>query len=401
MDEKLDLEMIAMTLIGRAGESKSLAYQALAAAKEGKFEEEKVINAIQDGIASAYKKEFGEQFPIKVVMNKESRSVSVYGYMKVVDKVIDDDTEIWIEDAKKIKADAQLGEMILIDINPAVIFGRISSQAAKQVVLQRLNDEKKERINKEMSGYCNEIVPAVIRRVDGGFVYVEITATQMEGVMSRQDQVRTETYNVGDRIKVYVKHIKEHGKSLQVIVSRSAPGFVRRLFENEVPEIKAGLVKIKNVVREAGFRTKMSVYSDDINIDPVGACIGQKGLRINSVVQELNGEKIDVIQYTDDIQQYITHALSPAKILMIMLDEENKKAEVIVEDEQLSLAIGKNGQNARLAAKLTEWRIDVKQYSSYSKEIESSVDLPKDIENFISSEDSEVVSPGLEELLKN
>ena len=369
--------------------------------KEGKFEEEKVINAIQDGIASAYKKEFGEQFPIKVVMNKESRSVSVYGYMKVVDKVIDDDTEIWIEDAKKIKADAQLGEMILIDINPAVIFGRISSQAAKQVVLQRLNDEKKERINKEMSGYCNEIVPAVIRRVDGGFVYVEITATQMEGVMSRQDQVRTETYNVGDRIKVYVKHIKEHGKSLQVIVSRSAPGFVRRLFENEVPEIKAGLVKIKNVVREAGFRTKMSVYSDDINIDPVGACIGQKGLRINSVVQELNGEKIDVIQYTDDIQQYITHALSPAKILMIMLNEENKKAEVIVEDEQLSLAIGKNGQNARLAAKLTEWRIDVKQYSSYSKEIESSVDLPKDIENFISSEDSEVVSPGLEELLKN
>ena len=369
--------------------------------KEGKFEEEKVINAIQDGIASAYKKEFGEQFPIKVVMNKESRSVSVYGYMKVVDKVIDDDTEIWIEDAKKIKADAQLGEMILIDINPAVIFGRISSQAAKQVVLQRLNDEKKERINKEMSGYCNEIVPAVIRRVDGGFVYVEITATQMEGVMSRQDQVRIETYNVGDRIKVYVKHIKEHGKSLQVIVSRSAPGFVRRLFENEVPEIKAGLVKIKNVVREAGFRTKMSVYSDDINIDPVGACIGQKGLRINSVVQELNGEKIDVIQYTDDIQQYITHALSPAKILMIMLDEENKKAEVIVEDEQLSLAIGKNGQNARLAAKLTEWRIDVKQYSSYSKEIESSVDLPKDIENFISSEDSEVVSPGLEELLKN
>lgn len=369
--------------------------------KEGKFEEEKVINAIQDGIASAYKKEFGEQFPIKVVMNKESRSVSVYGYMKVVDKVIDDDTEIWIEDAKKIKADAQLGEMILIDINPAVIFGRISSQAAKQVVLQRLNDEKKERINKEMSGYCNEIVPAVIRRVDGGFVYVEITATQMEGVMSRQDQVRTETYNVGDRIKVYVKHIKEHGKSLQVIVSRSAPGFVRRLFENEVPEIKAGLVKIKNVVREAGFRTKMSVYSDDINIDPVGACIGQKGLRINSVVQELNGEKIDVIQYTDDIQQYITHALSPAKILMIMLDEENKKAEVIVEDEQLSLAIGKNGQNARLAAKLTEWRIDVKQYSSYSKEIESSVDLPKDIENFISSEDSEVVSPGLEALLKN
>ena len=369
--------------------------------KEGKFEEEKVINAIQDGIASAYKKEFGEQFPIKVVMNKESRSVSVYGYMKVVDKVIDDDTEIWIEDAKKIKADAQLGEMILIDINPAVIFGRISSQAAKQVVLQRLNDEKKERINKEMSGYCNEIVPAVIRRVDGGFVYVEITATQMEGVMSRQDQVRTETYNVGDRIKVYVKHIKEHGKSLQVIVSRSAPGFVRRLFENEVPEIKAGLVKIKNVVREAGFRTKMSVYSDDINIDPVGACIGQKGLRINSVVQELNGEKIDVIQYTDDIQQYITHALSPAKILMIMLDEENKKAEVIVEDEQLSLAIGKSGQNARLAAKLTEWRIDVKQYSSYSKEIESSVDLPKDIENFMSSEDSESVSSGLEELLKN
>lgn len=367
--------------------------------REGKFDEEKVINAIQDGIASAYRKEFGEQFPVKVVLNKNSRTVSVYGHRTVVDNVEDDDTEIWIEDAKKIKKDAQIGEVVLIDINPATVFSRISAQAAKQVILQRLNDVKRERINNEMSGYCNEIVPAVIRRVEGGYVFVEITATQMEGVMSPQDQIRTENYHINDRIKVYVKKIKENGRSSQVIVSRSAPGFVRRLFENEVPEIKARLVNIKNVVREAGFRTKMSVYSDDPNVDAVGACIGQKGLRINSVVQELNGEKIDVVQYTDDPSQYITHALSPAKILMIMLDEENKRAEVIVEDEQLSLAIGKNGQNARLAAKLTEWKIDVKQYSSYSKEIENSVNLSKDLEDFIGEEGTTMSTSSLEDLL--
>jgi len=369
--------------------------------REGKFEEEKVINAIQDGIASAYRKEFGEQFPVKVVLNKDSRTVSVYGHRTVVDNVEDDDNEIWIEDAKKIKKDAQIGDVVLIDINPATVFSRISAQAAKQVIIQRLNDVKRERINNEMSGYCNEIVPAVIRRVEGGYVFVEITATQMEGIMSPQDQIRTENYHVNDRIKVYVKKIKENGKNSQVIVSRSAPGFVRRLFENEVPEVKAKLVNIKNVVREAGFRTKMSVYSDDPNVDAVGACIGQKGLRINAVVQELNGEKIDVVQYSEDPSQYITQALSPAKILMIMLDEENKRAEVIVEDEQLSLAIGKNGQNARLAAKLTEWKIDVKQYSSYSKEVENSVNLSKDLENFIGEEGTKMSTSSLEDLLSD
>ena len=369
--------------------------------REGKFEEEKVINAIQDGIASAYRKEFGEQFPVKVVLNKDSRTVSVYGHRTVVDNVEDDDNEIWIEDAKKIKKDAQIGDVVLIDINPATVFSRISAQAAKQVIIQRLNDVKRERINNEMSGYCNEIVPAVIRRVEGGYVFVEITATQMEGIMSPQDQIRTENYHVNDRIKVYVKKIKENGRNSQVIVSRSAPGFVRRLFENEVPEVKAKLVNIKNVVREAGFRTKMSVYSDDPNVDAVGACIGQKGLRINAVVQELNGEKIDVVQYSEDPSQYITQALSPAKILMIMLDEENKRAEVIVEDEQLSLAIGKNGQNARLAAKLTEWKIDVKQYSSYSKEVENSVNLSKDLENFIGEEGTKMSTSSLEDLLSD
>lgn len=369
--------------------------------REGKFEEEKVINAIQDGIASAYRKEFGEQFPVKVVLNKDSRTVSVYGHRTVVDNVEDDDNEIWIEDAKKIKKDAQIGDVVLIDINPATVFSRISAQAAKQVIIQRLNDVKRERINNEMSGYCNEIVPAVIRRVEGGYVFVEITATQMEGIMSPQDQIRTENYHVNDRIKVYVKKIKENGRNSQVIVSRSAPGFVRRLFENEVPEVKAKLVSIKNVVREAGFRTKMSVYSDDPNVDAVGACIGQKGLRINAVVQELNGEKIDVVQYSEDPSQYITQALSPAKILMIMLDEENKRAEVIVEDEQLSLAIGKNGQNARLAAKLTEWKIDVKQYSSYSKEVENSVNLSKDLENFIGEEGTKMSTSSLEDLLSD
>ena len=216
-----------------------------------------------------------------------------------------------------------------------------------------------------MSEKQGEILNAVIRRKEGTTVYVEISGTQMEGVMMQSDQVPTETYNVGDVVKVYIKKIRDTIRGgAQVVVSRSSAGFVRRLFELEVPEIKAGLVKIMSIVREGGFRTKLAVYSEDPNVDAVGACIGNKGVRVNAIVAELGGEKIDVVEWCADPIEYIARALSPAQVLMVSINEEEKNAKVVVPDEKLSLAIGRNGQNARLAAKLTGWKIDVKPYSS-------------------------------------
>ena len=256
-----------------------------------------------------------------------------------------------------------MGDVVIEDITPKD-FSRIAAQTAKQVILQRINDMKKEMILNEMSDRTGEILSAIVRRKEGNTVYVEITGTQMEGVMTINDQVPTETYNVNDVIKVYVKKIRDTQHGAQVVVSRSAPGFVRRLFELEVPEIKAGLVKIAGIVREAGFRTKIAVYSEDPNVDAVGSCIGNKGVRVNAVVAELGGEKIDVIEYCEDPLEYIPRALSPAQVLMVSINEDEKNARVIVPDEKLSLAIGRSGQNARLAAKLTGWKIDVKPYSS-------------------------------------
>ena len=244
------------------------------------------------------------------------------------------------------------------------VLGRIAAQTAKQVILQRINEMKKEMILNEMSDRTGEILSAIVRRKEGNTVYVEITGTQMEGIMTINDQVPNEKYNVNDIIKVFVKKIRDTQYGAQVVVSRSAPGFVKKLFALEVPEIKAGLVKIANCVREAGFRTKISVYSEDPNVDAVGSCIGNKGIRVNAVVAELGGEKIDVIEYCEDPLEYIPRALSPAQVLMVSINEEEKNAKVIVPDEKLSLAIGRSGQNARLAAKLTGWKIDVKPYSS-------------------------------------
>ncbi|MBO4381102.1 MAG: transcription termination/antitermination protein NusA, partial [Clostridia bacterium] len=281
----------------------------------------------------------------------------------VVEEVEDEESQISLEDAQDIDKKYKVGDVVIEDITPKD-FSRIAAQTAKQVILQRINDMKKEMVLNEMSDRTGEILSAIVRRKEGNTVFVEITGTQMEGVMTINDQVPTETYNVNDVIKVYVKKIRDTQHGAQVVVSRSAPGFVRRLFELEVPEIKAGLVKVAGIVREAGFRTKIAVYSEDPNVDAVGSCIGNKGVRVNAVVAELGGEKIDVIEYCEDPLEYIPRALSPAQVLMVSINEDEKNARVIVPDEKLSLAIGRSGQNARLAAKLTGWKIDVKPYSS-------------------------------------
>ncbi len=335
--------------------------------REYKISKELMIESIEAGLVSAYKKEYGEARTIAVRINEERQMIKVYAHRLVVDEVEDEDSQIWIEDAKDIDEKYNIGDVIVEDITPKE-FSRIAAQTAKQVIIQRINDAKKAMVLNEMSDHQGEIMNAVVRRKEGNTVYVEITGTQMEGVMMQADQVPTERYNVNDVIKVFIKKIRETLRGAQVIVSRSSSGFVKRLFEMEVPEVKAGLVKINNIVREAGFRTKLAVSSDDPNVDAIGSCIGNKGIRVNAVVGELGGEKIDVIEWCADPMEYIARALSPAQVMMVSINEEEKTAKVIVPDEKLSLAIGRNGQNARLAAKLTNWKIDVKPYSSLSED---------------------------------
>ncbi len=335
--------------------------------REYRIPKESMVESIEAGMASAYKKEYGFTSPISVRLNEEKMTYKVYAHKLVVEEVEDEDTQICLEDAQYIDKKYKVGDVVIEDITPKD-FSRIAAQTAKQVILQRINDIKKDMVLNEMSRRQGEILSAIVRRKEGNTVFVEISGTQMEGVMMQSDQVPAETYNVNDVIKVYVKKIRESMRGgAQVVVSRSSAGFVRRMFENEVPEIKAGLVKIVSIVREAGFRTKLSVKSEDPNIDAVGSCIGNKGVRVNNIIAELGGsEKIDVVEYCDDSIEYIARALSPAQVLLVSINEEEKNAKVIVPDEKLSLAIGRNGQNARLAAKLTGWKIDVKPYSTLS-----------------------------------
>ena len=330
---------------------------------EGKIDKALTIKSLEAAIATAYKREFGEARNIAVQINEDRNLIRIIAYKTVVATVEDPESEISLEDAQAIKSSYKVGDIIGDEISPKD-FTRIVAQTAKQVFTQRITDENKRRALEDMSQKEGEIVTALIRRIDNGTVYLEISGTQMEAVMMPSDQSKSEHYSVGTTIKVYVKSVGATNRGTRVVVSRSHKDFVKRLFEIEVPEVKAGLVKIRKIVREAGYRTKMAVYSDEPSVDAVGACIGQKGVRINAVVQELGGEKIDIIGWCADQAQFIARALSPAQVNMVKINEDDKTAIAIVPDEKLSLAIGKQGQNVRLAAKLTDWKIDVKPMSA-------------------------------------
>ena len=332
--------------------------------KEYKIDKSLLIASLEAGLASAFKKESGESRAVAVRMNPEAYTIEFFAYQTVVDGEPQEDSEISLEEARDIKPDAEVGELIGEVVSPDDL-SRIAAQTAKQVITQRINEAKREQVMSEMNEREGELMQAVVRRIEStGTVSVEIVGTQMEGILATGDQVRGEKLNVGDKIKVYVKKVRTDAKGTsRVMVSRSCAGFVRKLFEIEVPEIRSNLVKIKNIVREAGLRTKLSVYSEDPNIDSIGSCIGPKGSRVNAVINELNGEKVDVILYSSNPSEYIVRALSPAKVLMVQLNETEQQARVIVPDDKLSLAIGKGGQNAKLAAKLTGYKIDVKPYS--------------------------------------
>lgn len=333
--------------------------------KEKKIPKEVFIEALESALALAYKKQYGTSKAIEVLLLPEKNAFKINAYLTVVEEVEDKDTQISLEDAKLIDRKYKVGDRITEEVDSKE-FGRIVAQNAKQVIMQKLRDVENSVAYEELAEKEDDLLTVVVRRIDGKYVYVEIK--KLEAVLAPNDQLPNDKFFVGERIKVYVKKIRQGSRGPMVQVSRTAPGFVRKLFEMEVPEIKTGQVVIKGLVREPGYRTKMAVYSEDPNIDAVGACVGNRGLRVSSIVAELGGEKIEIIPWCDDILEFIARALSPAKVIMVEANEEERNAKVIVKDDMLSLAIGKDGQNARLAARLTGWKIDVRPYSAYMKQ---------------------------------
>ena len=329
---------------------------------EKNINKEQFIASLESALTSAYKKMFGEAKSASVKLNPDKATIKIYSYKTVVEEVVDPEKEISLSDAKELKKSYKIGDEVAEEVSTKD-FGRIAAQTAKQVVMQKLKEIEREQALSEISQREDELITTIVKRVENGTVYVQLAGASIEGVMLANDQIPGETYNVGQRIKVYVKKIKDSYRGPQVQVSRANNGFVKKLFEIEVPEIASGDVEIKSIARDAGYRTKVAIASTKPMIDAIGACVGHRGTRINTIMGELNGEKIDLVLYSDDPLEYIAKALSPAEVLSVEINESLKASRVIVPDDKLSLAIGKMGQNVRLAARLTGWKIDVKPKS--------------------------------------
>jgi len=331
--------------------------------KEKGIKKEYLLEAIETALVTAYKRNFDALENVKVEMDKKTGATHIYSIKEVMEVAKDDALEISLEDAKKINKELQLGDNVEVEIVPKN-FGRIAAQTAKQVIVQKLREVERDVLFTEFSEKKGEIVSGIIQKADKNIVVVDLG--KLEGVMPAKEQISTESYKVNDKIKAYISDVERGEKGApQVIISRSNPDFVRKLLEFEIPEIYEGVIEIKSVSRDAGNRSKVAVFSPDPNIDPVGSCVGQKGIRIQNVINELNGEKIDVIEWDQDPAIFISAALLPAQIMAVDINEEEKFAQVIVPDDQLSLAIGKSGQNARLAARLTGWKIDIKSETQF------------------------------------
>ena len=356
-----------------------------------KINSDQLIETLETALTSAYKKMYGEAKSAQVKLNKEKSTIKIYSYKTVVEEVEDSDKEISLEDAKKIKSTYKVGDVVAQEENTKD-FGRIAAQTAKQVVMQKLKEMERQIAIDELSEKEDELLTTIVKRIEQGVVYVQIAGSHTEGVMLETDQIPGEVFHVNDRVKVYVKKIKDSLRGVQIQVSRSNVGFLRKLFEIEVPEIENGEVVIKNIARDPGNRSKVAIMATKPHIDALGACVGNRGQRINTIMSEINGEKIDLVPYSEDPLEYIANALSPAKVLSVEINESLKSSRVIVPDDKLSLAIGKGGQNVRLAARLTGWKIDVKPQSSVEennevKDVEYELtDLGED-DNFANLED--------------
>ncbi|KRN29605.1 transcription termination factor NusA [Lactobacillus selangorensis] len=326
--------------------------------KEKGVKKEVVVEALEAALVSAYKRNYGQAQNVEVDFDQKKGDIHVYAVKEVTNEVFDSRLEVSLKDALNINKAYEVGDEIKFEVTPQD-FGRIAAQTAKQVIMQRVREAERGIVYDEYSQYENEIMTGVVERRDNKFVYVNLG--KIEAVLGKQDQMPNETYHPHDRIKVYVTKVENSAKGPQVFVSRTHPDFVKRLFEQEVPEIYDGIVEIVAAAREAGDRTKLAVRSTDPNVDAVGTCVGPKGSRVQAVVNELHGENMDIVAWDEDPAVYIANALNPAQVLDVQFDPENDHAcTVVVPDYQLSLAIGKKGQNARLAAKLTGYKIDIK-----------------------------------------
>lgn len=324
-----------------------------------------ILDALESALISAYKKNYGAVHDINVKFDKDGE-IRIYARKVVVEEVENRENEISLEDAQAINTDYQVDDIVEREVTPAS-FGRIAAQTARQVVFQRLREAEREKMVDEYTNLENSIATAVVRKIDRRNVILEIDDT--ESVLMPNEQVKQDCYKVGERYKVFVVEVADTVSGMHLIVSRSHPGLVKSLFELEVPEIAQGIIDFKGISREAGSRSKIAVASKMPNIDPVGTCIGAKGMRVQNVINELRGEKIDIIQYSDKPEEFVSNAVSPADVVSIDVDEEEHICRVIVPESQLSLAIGREGQNVRLAARLTGWKIDLK--SVPDSEVES------------------------------
>ena len=341
-----------------------------------------LLETIEQALTSAYKKNFGSAQNVRIDMNRETGDIKVYSQRVVVDEsdLYDNFLEIELSEAREINQSYELGDIIEHEVTPRD-FGRIAAQTAKQIVVQKIREAEREMTYNEFLEKQDELVTGEISRTSSrdGKQIVFVQIGKGEGVLLQSEQIRGEDYRIGSNMKFYVLEVNKTNKNPQILLSRSNAGLVKRLFEMEVPEIQEGIVHIKYISREAGSRTKMAVKSIDDKIDPIGACVGTQGARVRNIVDELGDEKIDIVKYSDDPSTFIEAALSPSKVTKVFVDEANKSAIVIVPDYQLSLAIGKEGQNARLAARLTNWKIDIKPESEFGPEEEAA--LLEEIEN--------------------
>lgn len=346
--------------------------------KEKGIAKETLFEAIEAALISAYKRNFSSAHNVKVNIDKETGELRLFSCLNVVGKVVNPQHEIHIDEAKKKNPLYELGDVIEQEVTPKN-FGRIAAQTAKQVVIQRIREAERDLIFEEYVDREEDIVTGIVQRFEQKNAIINLG--KAEAVLTPSEQMPGEVYKQGDRLKAYILEVKKTTKGPQIMLSRTHPGLLKRLFELEVPEIYNGLVEIKTIAREPGNRSKVAVFSRNRDIDPVGACVGPKGSRVQSIVGELKGEKIDIIEWDDDPEIFVARALSPAKVLKVEIFTDNKSALVVVPDYQLSLSIGKEGQNVRLAAKLAGWKIDIFSETRYNERIESQKDEEKEIVN--------------------
>jgi transcription termination/antitermination protein NusA len=372
--------------------------------KEKGISKEILFEALEVALISAYKRNFQAAPAVSVSIDRETGEIKVFSQLKVVENVESDQQEVSLYEAKVYDPRCQLGDIVEMEVTPKE-FGRIAAQTAKQVVIQRIREAERELIYESFVDRTEEIITGLVRRFEQRNVIIDLGRT--EAILPIEEQIPHERYRQGERVKTYIVDVKKTTKGPQIIVSRTHTGFLKRLFEMEVPEIYEGIVEIKAAAREAGHRSKLAVISNNKDIDPVGACVGPKGSRVQAISTELKGEKIDIVKWSEESEEYIANALSPAKVSSVILDSENKVATVVVPDTQLSLAIGKEGQNARLAAKISGWKVDISSETQFTEKSLSAIGLAEtsaDVtqskiadQNTNESENSDENDPGLVE----